>query len=206
MPVSVLLIKKLEEVEPQLRGVLITILEEIERQREETVAKKEFNELKDIVRELAEAQKKTEQELRKLVKEHSKTREQLGGLSNTVGYILENEAFKALPALLKEEFGLEIKGRPLRKFVRDNHGQQIEVNIVGEASKDGERFIIIGESKSQLSKNKILEFLRKKVKRLEGVFEGQLFPVLVTHMITAPDVEDYALQKGIKRVYYSYEF
>ena len=40
MPISIALIRKLEEVEPRLRGVLFAILEEIERQREETVTKK----------------------------------------------------------------------------------------------------------------------------------------------------------------------
>lgn len=57
----------------------------------------DFNELKEIVRnlgikmeELAEAQKRTEEELRKLAGEHLKTREQLGGLSTTVGYQLMN--------------------------------------------------------------------------------------------------------------------
>ena len=34
----------------------------------------------------------------------------------------------------------------------------------------------------------------------------EIFPILVTHMITQPDVEEYAHRKGIKRVYYSYEF
>ena len=152
MPVSIALIRKLEEIEPRLRGVLFAILEEIERQREETVTKKEFNELKEIVRELAEAQKRTEQrveelaaaqkqtevrltrvekaveelaqaqrqtekELQKLIKEHTKTREQVGGLSITVGYILENEAMKALPTLLLKEFGLKVEDRLVRKFI-----------------------------------------------------------------------------------------
>ncbi len=45
MPVSVSFIKRLESVDPQLRGVLIAMLEEIERQREESITKQEFNEL-----------------------------------------------------------------------------------------------------------------------------------------------------------------
>jgi len=219
MPVSVALIRKLEEIEPRLRGVLFAILEEIERQREETVTKKEFNELKEIVRELAEAQKRTEQrveelaqaqkrteqELQKLIKEHAKTREQVGGLSSTVGYILENEAMKALPTLLAQEFGLKIEGRFVRKFVKDKKGRPIEVNIIGEAIKNGKKIVIIGEAKAQLSKNKVLEFLRKRMKPLQEVF-GEIFPILITHMITQPDVEEYAHKHGIKRVYYSYEF
>jgi len=241
MPVSVAVLRKLEEVEPQLRGVLISILEELERQREETVTKNDFNELKEIVRELAIAQKNTEkavQDLQITVKElqiavrdtqkalqgtqaavqdtqkalqdlvfdHSKTREQLGGLSNTVGYILENEAYKFLPALLKREFGLEVKGKLLRDFVKDNRGHEIEVNILGQATRKRNRFVIVGESKSQLSKNKVSEFLNKKLKRLDGVFDGELFPILVTHMKSEPDVDAFAAQKGIKRIFYSYEF
>jgi len=227
MPVSIALIRKLEEVEPRLRRVLFAILEEIERQREETVTKKEFNELKEIVRELAQAQKqteirltrlekvveelaqaqkRTEQELQKLIKEHTKTREQVGGLSVTVGYILENEAMKALPTLLLKEFGLKVEDRLVRKFVKDKKGRPIEVNIIGKAIRDGKKIIIIGEAKTQLSKNKVLEFLRKKIRPLEGVFKEEFFPILVTHMITQPDVEEYAYKNGIKRVYYSYEF
>jgi len=276
MPVSIALIRKLEEVEPRLREVLFAILEEIERQREETVTKKEFNELKEIVKELAQAQKRTEQrveelaeaqkqtevrltrlekaveelaqaqkrteqrveelaeaqkqtevrltrvekaveelaqaqkqtekELQKLIKEHTKTREQIGGLSITVGYILENEAMKALPTLLLKEFGLKVEDRLVRKFIKDKKGRPIEINIIGKAIRDGKEVVIIGEAKTQLSKNKVLEFLRKKIRPLEGVFKEEFFPILVTHMITQPDVEEYAYKNGIKRVYYSYEF
>ena len=60
MPISVSLIRKLETISPELREVFLALVEEIERSREEGVTKKEFNELKEIVRELAEAQKRTE--------------------------------------------------------------------------------------------------------------------------------------------------
>jgi hypothetical protein len=59
---------------------------------------------------------------------------------------------------------------------------------------------------SQLSRSTIDEFLRKKLKRLESVFQNEFFPIIVTHMISQPDVEEFALTQGIKRVYYSYEF
>ncbi len=269
MSVSVAIIKKLEEVEPHLRGVLIALLEEIERQREETVTKNEFNELKEIVRELAdaqkrtdlrleelveiqrrtdlrleelaeaqkrtdlrleelaEAQKRTEQrveelteaqkrtelaiiqtqnELKELVKEHAKTRAEVGGLSHTVGYMLENEAYKYLPTLLKKEFGIEVEETLVRRFVTDRSGRAIEMNIIGMGRQNGQKVLIVGEAKSQLSKKKISTFLRKKVRPLEGTFEGELFPILVTHMISESDVEEYARKKNIRRIYYSYEF
>ena len=87
MPVSIAFIKELEEVDPKLRHVLLNMLEELERQREESVTKKEFNELKDIVKELAktvnelvEAQKKTEQRLNELAEAQKKTEERMTSL------------------------------------------------------------------------------------------------------------------------------
>ena len=61
----------LERVEPGLREVLVALLEEMERQREQweqSVTKTEFNELKEIVRELAEAQRRTEGRVSRLEK------------------------------------------------------------------------------------------------------------------------------------------
>ncbi len=63
------------------------------------------------VEELAQAQKRTEEELCSLVREHAKTREMVAGLSDTVGYGLENQAYKALPRLLERDFDLKIKDR-----------------------------------------------------------------------------------------------
>jgi len=297
MPMTVALYKKLEEVEPQLRGVLLAILEEIEQQREETVTKVEFNELKEIVRDLAKAQKQTEKRINELAEaqkqtetklsrlevmvselaeaqkqtekrvneltdaqkqtekrvnelteaqkhaesrlsrletaiaeltasvkdlvneqfkirtdvkslahEQDKIGTELTGLTTTVGFVLEDRAYYALPALLKRDFGFEVRGNLVRKYVRDKKGEQIEVNIIGEAARNGDQFVIVGECKSQLSRSKIEEFLCKKLKRLEGVFQGELFPIIITYMTSQPDVEEFALQQGIKKVYYSYEF
>ncbi|MGB9860017.1 MAG: chordopoxvirus fusion protein, partial [Moorellaceae bacterium] len=129
---------------------------------------------------------------------------QLGGLAMTVGYRLEDEAFKALPELLQRDYSLRIKGRLKRAFVRDNQGQHIEVNIIGVGERDGQTYTIVGESKSQLSKRDVDDFIRKKVKRLEGVFP-RLFPLLVTYMTSQPEVEEYVRDKGIA-LYYSYDF
>jgi hypothetical protein len=163
----------------------------------------DFNELKTIVKDLAEAQKRTEIELRELVGEHRKTRTQLRGLSMTIGYTLEDKAFKALPALLKKDYGLIVKEKLKRKFVTDNKGQPVEVNIIGQADQNGQTSVIVGEAKSQLSKNDIDAFMRKKLNRLKGIYD-RIFPILITYMISEPDVEEYAKGKGII-LYYSYD-
>ena len=163
------------------------------------------------VEELAKAQERTElrvEELAKVVKNlaqgQERIREELGGLSTTVGYTLENEAYKKLPALLEKDHGIRIKQRLTRSYIMDNKGKANEINIFGHGQKNGKEITIIGEAKAQLSNNKVDDFLRKKVKRLDGLFT-ELFLVLVTHMITSPGVEEYAKEKGIV-LYYSYDF
>jgi hypothetical protein len=153
---------------------------------------------------LTEALARTEEMLEKLAKEDPEFRRQLCGLSMTGVYTLGNEAFKALPALLQRDFGIVVQERLKRRYVPDNQGGVIEVNIIGEATKEGREVTILGEAKSRLSKNDVDHFIRRKIERLEGVFR-EAFPVLVTHMTTAPDVEEYVRAKRIA-LYYSYDF
>jgi hypothetical protein len=53
----------MDNTPPEIKEVLWLLLEEIEQQREAAVTKTDFNDLKQIVRELAEAQKRTEQRI-----------------------------------------------------------------------------------------------------------------------------------------------
>ncbi len=96
MPVSVSFIRELETIDPKLRKVLLSMLDELERQREESVTKKEFNELKDVVRdlgqavkELAEAQKRTEERLNELAEAQKRTEERLTRLEEAVEGLAE---------------------------------------------------------------------------------------------------------------------
>ncbi|CUS91361.1 hypothetical protein JGI13_01963 [Candidatus Kryptonium thompsonii] len=170
------------------------------------------------VNELAEAQKRTEERLESLAKRVEQLTEEVraivgeirdlkkrfGDLSDAVGFGLEDRAFKSLPKLLKRDYGIEVEGRLLRRFVKDAKGRDIEVNIFGKGTKDGVQITIIGECKSQLSKNNVISFIEDRLARFEGVYEN-IFPVIVTYMISEPDVEDFVREKGIA-LYYSYDF
>ena len=218
-------LRKIEKLDPEIKDVLYPMVEVLEKPHEESVTRIEFDDLKEIIKDLAIAQERTELRLEELAKAQERTekrleelikvvktlaegqkqiREELGGLSTTVGYTLENEAYKKLPALLEKDFGIQIKQRLIRKYITDNKGKANEVNIFGHGVKHGKEVTIIGEAKAQLSNNKVDDFLRKKVKQLDGLFE-EVFLVLVTHMITSPEVEEYAKNKGIV-LYYSYDF
>ncbi|OGG44217.1 MAG: hypothetical protein A3F84_09460 [Candidatus Handelsmanbacteria bacterium RIFCSPLOWO2_12_FULL_64_10] len=177
-------------------------LDRIEKAIEELIAAQKRTE--KAIEELAAAQKRTEKELQALVSAHTETRRQLGGLTATVGYTLENEAYKALPALLKRDAGLTVHDRLKRTYVSDDEGEALEVNIFGEARVDGREVVIVGESKVLLSRNDVDRFLRRKLKPLSRVL-GDVFPVLVTHMTSDPAVEAYAREKGVA-VYFSYDF
>jgi myosin heavy subunit len=144
------------------------------------------------------------QEQREMRQEQREMRQEIGGLAMTVGYRLEDEAFRALPALLARDHGLEVQGRLRRAYVTDARGRALEVNILGVARRDGQEVTIIGESKAQLSKNKVDEFIARRVHALREVF-AHVFPVIVTHMISEPDAEAYARDAGVA-VYYSYDF
>ena len=163
------------------------------------------------VEELAEAQRKTEIELQTLAKSigrldraQQETQKELGGISTHIGHRLEDISYKALPKLLKRDYGLAIKGRLKREYVKDKTGQFIEINISGKARRNDKEITIAGESKSRLSRKGVDEFLRKKVQRIAGVYPN-LFPVMITYMIADHNVENYAKQKGVA-LYYSYDF
>jgi len=153
---------------------------------------------------LAAAQARTEEALKKLADAHDETRKQLGGLSHTVGYVLENEAYRALPALLAAEHGIELKDRLIRTYLTTDRGYPVEVNIFGRGDRNGREVVVLGESKSQLSTKDIDRFIQGRLTRLEPLFED-IFTVLVTHMTSSPDVADYAQERGIA-LYYSYQF
>ncbi len=153
--------------------------------------------------EMAEAIRRTQEALTALAETVRDVQKQMGGLSQAVGYILENEAIKKLPELLLRDYGLQVEGGLKRQWVQDKTGRSIEVNLFGTAKRNGETVTVVGESKSQLSKNDIDRFLRRTIGALEGVYP-QILPVLITHMTSEPDAEDYARAHGVA-VYYSYE-
>ncbi len=121
---------------------------------------------------LLKLRKKTEEELRKLIGEHKKTREQLGGLAHTVGYILEDRAYKGLPELLKRDFAVEAIDFIKRDFIEIEPNRYEEINIYGKGRIDGREIWILGECKTQLKKTDIDSFLNK-IKRIEKILKGE---------------------------------
>ncbi|MGB9822944.1 chordopoxvirus fusion protein, partial [Thermodesulfovibrio sp.] len=158
--------------------------------------------IEQTIAELAEAQKRTEEELRQLIGEHKKTREQLGGLTHTVGYVLEDRAYKGLPELIKRDFALQTIDFIKRDYIEISPNRYEEINIFGKGRTDGKEKWILGECKTQLKKTDIDSFLNK-IKKIESLLKGEKILITVTYQ-ASPPVRKYAQEKGVK-IYFSYE-
>ncbi|MCS7149590.1 MAG: chordopoxvirus fusion protein, partial [Caldimicrobium sp.] len=178
-----------------------------ERLEELALAQKKTEER---LEELALAQKKTEEEVRLLTKEVKKikfdlenVKDHVGALANTVGYTLENEAYKYLPKLLKEFYNIQVLGDLKRDFIEIAPKKYVEINILGRAKKDGEDLFIVGESKVQLRISHIKEF-KKKLEKIREVVKIKLLPIFVCHQ-AKPEVKQFCSEQGIL-LFLSYQF
>jgi hypothetical protein len=135
---------------------------------------------------------------------YRKIRRHLREVAAHFNYELLNASYKALPALLARDYGIQVQGRLTRDYVVAPDGSAYEVNILGTGVQNGRTVTIVGESKVQLSVQEVDRFLRRKLKPLQSLVENP-FPVLVAHMVSSPKVLPHARAKGVA-VYLSYEF
>ncbi len=181
-------------ITPQMKREIVKIIDE--RIAEAHVTKEDFSELKSIVKELAEAQKRTEEEVRKLAIGLNDTRKQLGGLSRSFSYAFENEAYRNIPKVLREKWGYEIN----EKMVRAEIGGK-EINFFGKAKKDGKEVYIIGESKIRLDEGEwrsdvFLEIEQKINAVKTELGEIETVKLIVTHFATRGFLEE-ASNRGV---------
>ena len=183
-------------------GRLEVAVEKLEVAVEKLIAAQARNEerlgrLEAAVEELAVAQKRTEATVEKLAIGLAETRQMVGGLSDAVGYGLEDRAIKELPRLLAEEHGVTVKGRLMRRFVRYANGKKDEINIFGEGVRAGEPVTVCGEAKARLSR-KHLDSLCRLGERLtrSGEAKHPLFLLVVSYSVE-PEVEEYAATRNV---------
>lgn len=153
--------------------------------------------LEVIVEELAQAQKRTEEEIQELTRGLRLTREDLGGLSRNFSYSLENEAYRMLPGFLKQNYGIEMTEKMIRKEIGGK-----EIDIFGKARKNGRNILIVGETKLRLEKKRdtkedVFEELEEKILAIRKRYkEGEIVRLLVTHYATPKFIVE-ARERGI---------
>ena len=180
----------------------------------ELVKADDFNELKEIVRELAQAQTRTETrmdelaqaqtrtevELRRLTQQVSGLAQEMGGLSRSASYSLENEAYRLLPAYLESKYGILLDERLVRTDIRGE-----EVNIFGLGRRDGKPIAVVGETKLQFDRRRgnrdalaiALEQLERKVAAVQAEYpDREMVRLLVTHYVR-PSVRRAAEERNV---------
>jgi hypothetical protein len=141
---------------------------------------------------LAEAQLRTEMEVRKLAKSHQQLQQQVGGLSDAVGYGIEDRLMPFVPDYARLEFGLEVESLD-RRNVEYANGKYDEVNILASGHLNGEPVFLIGECKAKPGKKDADRF-NGMLERLPEVLKGRFFPVLIGYTFS-PEVEHYVARK-----------
>ncbi len=144
------------------------------------------------VGELAEAQKKTEETVRKLVIDMADVKKQLGGLSMAVGYGIEDKYMPFMKKFALNQYNAVIN-KVERKNVKYANRAYDEINLHLEGERNGKKIYIIGESKAQPGKKDVDKF-DLMLKRLEKHFNAEVKGFMLGY-IYAPEVEDYLIEK-----------
>ncbi len=226
MPFSVKLLQQLDKLGPDLKLVMFELLAEIERDREGHVARQEFlgfvqktdenfqrvwtaigklvevqSRLETVVEELAQAQKRTAEEIWQLTRKIDDLSGQVGGLSNTVGYGLEDRSYPILKQVLKRDFGIDVE-RLIRKNIVYAHNLFDEINIYGEIVSNGEKTYVVGECKAQFGPKDVDKYLTL-LKRVGKHLGGKVISLALAYHFH-PEAEERLKVQGIK-YYWSYE-
>ncbi len=165
------------------------------------VTEKRLDSLTVKVEELAEAQKRTEKRLDRLDKRVDNLQKEVGGISNTLGYSLENSSYKSLTKILPERFGIQIEKLYRRNIVYAS-GKFDEINIYGEGKKDDRKIFIVGESKAQFGVKDVTQFL-KLLQRVKKHLQADVFALALAHQFH-PKAEKALKERGIP-YFWSYE-
>ena len=147
------------------------------------------------IQALARAQEESQRQIQELTRQMVEVRRELGGLGRSMGYALENEAYRMLPAFLAEKHGIQVTERFVRTYIGDE-----EINLFGRGWRDGKEVLIVGEVKVRLEEGRredALEQLEEKARVVQEAYPGEeLLLLLVTHH-AHPGILQRAQERGI---------
>ena len=160
----------------------------------------QIEEMTAAIKELAIAQQRTEKQVAKLTSATSDIRSEIGGMSRSMSYALENEAYRALPAFLLDKHGIEVTERLIRAPVNNE-----EINFFGRAVRDGKPVLIVGESKQRLDErrsskreeDKIFSQLDAKANIVRAAHPDEEIALLLITHYARPEFLRTAAERGI---------
>lgn len=198
----------------QAAEVLVGVLDKVVRQVRQGVTREDFRELKQIVAELAEAQRRAEERMsslelavERLAEAQTRTEQALGrlsqqvrGLSETVGGDIEDIAYIVLHDVLKRKFGWEVGVLERSWQTWDDEPEEVDVfGIATDPAKPQETIWIVGEAKHNLTAREVERFIRQ-MERARQHLKGDIFPVCFCYRVR-PEVQQQVLDAGIRLVF-----
>lgn len=150
--------------------------------------------------ELATAQQRTEANLAELALVVKGMGQEIGGMSRSMSYALENEAYRLLPPLLAANYGILLNERLVRIEINGE-----EINLFAHGVRDGDPILVVGESKLQLDERRnsrraldlLLDQLEHKVAAVQEVYpDTEIVQLLITHY-ARPAIRERAAKAGV---------
>ena len=138
----------------------VDALAEAQRRTEE-----QLNTLAKRVDMLAEAQARTEGSVQQLSNAVRELAVQVGRLSDTVGFGLEDIARVMVPGWFERHMNIYVED--LTPTFVNIDGEEVQINLFGIGKRDSEEIVIVGECKSRIYAREVRQFLRilEKVRR-----------------------------------------
>ena len=185
-----------ERTEQQIKELMLSQNQTGQQIQELTAMQKRFAESEDRLKQsmdgLAEAQRQTEKTLKKYIVDHEIVKKQMGGLTMSVGYGIEDRLIPKMKAAALHEFGIDVSLVDRRNVVYPD-GKYDEINIYCEGNRSGKPVFIIGEAKA-LPGKKDFDRFSQLLDRLKQHLKGDIEAFMVGYQY-APDVESYANRK-----------
>ena len=233
----------------EIKGITAELYEAIiavvdERVREIRVTREDFGELKGIVRDLAQAQGRTEMRVEELAQAQGRTEmrveelaqaqgrtemrveelaqaqgrtemrveelaqaqgrtekalanlaHQVGRLTDTIGYGLEDLGQWVIPAYLERAYGIAGIKKCTRKFIKVDK-KEIEIDLYAEGKRNGERVVVLGESKNRIGRTEVKGFIAH-LREMESVWDKPTFRFMFGYR-SHPSAEELAREHGIE--------
>ncbi|MGC8835580.1 MAG: hypothetical protein ACP5PL_01330 [Infirmifilum sp.] len=163
----------------------------------QAATERRLEELAKRVDELAAAQAATQRQVEKLAAAVDALRIQVGRLSETVGFTLEDLAKDLLPYWLRGRLGVEVES--LERKIIELEGEEVEVDLYAWGVLGDKKVLVVGEVKSRIYEDDVNAFYRKVVAPLSAKMGVEIIGILFGFAIH-PRAETRARELGMHAV------
>ena len=122
---------------------------------------------------------------------------EVGRLSETVGFGLEDVARVVVPGWLHRHEGIEVEDLVRRFFTVE--GEEVEINLYGEGLREGRRVYILGEAKSRIYGDDVWRFYSAASKVAKLLKDGDVY-MLMFGFYVHPTAEKAAEKLGVRLI------